>query len=466
MKDFEKDIMRGEFRGDFTRDTFNPEKTYSRVLMQQGRVQVDADWNEQVSIHLHHLRNLSSDIGSEHWGPHNGNGFKINPETADNFSISAGHYYVNGILCEAGGDITYKNQPAYPLSDETELKKIEGPQLLVYLDVWERHISFVEDDAIREIALGGPDTASRAKIVWQVKVIHAATDINPKATKIHPFKENYTAFLNAITEEIKTGSGKLQAQAKDKSKTDTEPCLVSPESRYRRAENQLYRVEIHNKSGKGSKPTFKWSRENAAVIFPILEPIDSSNGSTTLTLEHLGRDARFGLKPDDWVEIVDDDYILQNRTENLLQIVSIDQENLKVTLKGMPESNVGKFTDKHPYLRRWDQKTGDENGIAVQESAKEDELWIDLEDGIQIRFPASDAKTANHYQSGDYWLIPARTITGDVEWPEQDGKPVALLPHGVIHHYAPLALLSIDAAGAIVTNSSTDLRRILKQIWE
>jgi len=467
MKDFEKNTLRGEFRGDFTRDTFDPEKTYSRVLMQQGRVQVDADWNEQISILLHYMRSLACDIGSEHWGPDKGNGFKIKPKPVDDFTIGAGHYYVNGILCEAGAGVTYKNQPDYLLSEETELNKFGNLQLLVYLDVWERHISYVEDDSIREVALGGPDTASRAKIVWQVRVIDAAKVVSPAANEVHPFKENYTAFLNAIGGEIKTGTGKLQARAKDKSKTDTEPCLVAPESRYRGAENQLYRVEIHHKSGSNNKASFKWSRENAAVIFPILEPVDSSDGSSTLSLEHLGRDARFALKPNDWVEIVDDDYILQNRAENLLRIMSIDQENLKVILKGIAESNVGKSTEKHPYLRRWDQKTGDANGILVQESNDKDEKWIDLEDGIQIRFPVSDVETSlNNYQSGDYWLIPARTITGDVDWPEQDGKPEALLPHGVIHHYAPLAIISIDANGSVPPSPPIDLRRIMKKNWE
>ena len=37
-------------KGDFTRDLFDPTKHYSGVLMQQGRVQLDADWNEQGSI--------------------------------------------------------------------------------------------------------------------------------------------------------------------------------------------------------------------------------------------------------------------------------------------------------------------------------------------------------------------------------------------------------------------------------
>jgi hypothetical protein len=37
--------------------------------------------------------------------------------------------------------------------------------------VWERHITTVEDDSIREKALGGPDTATRTKVVWQVKLM-------------------------------------------------------------------------------------------------------------------------------------------------------------------------------------------------------------------------------------------------------------------------------------------------------
>ena len=65
-------------------------------------------------------------------------------------------------------------------------------------------------------------------------------------------------------------------------------------------------------------------------------------------------------------------------------------------------------------------------------------VWLDLEDGIQIQFQAGV------YRAGDYWLIPARTATGDVEWPAMPtdpDKPDAVLPHGVRHHFAPLAYL-------------------------
>jgi len=36
--------------GDYSRKTFDPLRDFSGVLMQQGRVQLDADWNELVGI--------------------------------------------------------------------------------------------------------------------------------------------------------------------------------------------------------------------------------------------------------------------------------------------------------------------------------------------------------------------------------------------------------------------------------
>jgi hypothetical protein len=57
-------------KADFSRDTFNPLKHFSRVLMQQGRVQLDADWNEQTpAILLHYLRSLGADLIGPHGGP-------------------------------------------------------------------------------------------------------------------------------------------------------------------------------------------------------------------------------------------------------------------------------------------------------------------------------------------------------------------------------------------------------------
>ena len=37
---------------------YHPDHRYTGVLMQQGHLTLDADWNEQVAILLHHQRNL------------------------------------------------------------------------------------------------------------------------------------------------------------------------------------------------------------------------------------------------------------------------------------------------------------------------------------------------------------------------------------------------------------------------
>jgi hypothetical protein len=85
-----------------------------------------------------------------------------------------------------------------------------------------------------------------------------------------------------------------------------------------------------------------------------------------------------------------------------------------------------------------------------------------LEDGVWIQFPQPAAdQAANQYRTGDYWLIPARTSTGNVEWPQtQDSQgnsiAAAVQPHGVAHKYAPLAIVTVDASGT--TSLESDCR--------
>jgi len=67
---------------------------------------------------------------------------------------------------------------------------------------------------------------------------------------------------------------------------------------------------------------------------------------------------------------------------------------------------------------------------------------------VQIQFQET-ISAKNRYRTGDYWLIPARTATGDVEWPGPVGKPEAVPPHGIEHHYAPLAIIYVDNAGKV-----------------
>jgi hypothetical protein len=459
-------------KGDFTRDTFDAGGHFSRVLMQQGRVQLDADWNEQVAIQLHYLRTLAADLIGPHGGPAEGNGFKLDEARDENgapilcdFAILKGHYYVNGILCENDEDtLRYTTQPHYPLTDGT---KLTIGTYLVYLDVWERHLTYVEMEnadgsvvSMREVALGGPDTATRAQVVWQVKA--KPSNINVADAK------DYPKFLAELGDEFRPGTGRLKARAIQSTFDPDDPCNIPSEARYRGPENQLYRVEIH-RGGTAAPPgapdgaTFKWSRENGSVIFPIRAIADRS-----VTLETLGRDARSGLQVGDMVEIVDDNYTLLNQVTPLLGVDAIDYDKNTVTLKDYPAPSVGQDPGKHPLLRRWDQRTGDsgrptQDGIAIVEG-ETDQYWIELEDGIQVQFQPTVSQP--RYCTGDYWLIPARTATGDVEWPGPVGDPYALGPRGVEHHYAPLWIITVEASREVKADPANELRRTIKPLWQ
>jgi hypothetical protein len=528
-------------KADLTRDTFHPWKHFDRVLMQQGRVQLDADWNEQAEILLRYVQKLTLDLIGRTAGPTPPSGqipgFVISKLSgvANDLRIGFGDYFVDGLLCEAdfmpiaisqpsaagvcqvinwspdfdqtpippfevyddtpgtpnlpvvvtvtvgAGQkahsqitiaptfsnftnpklrrlITYLHQPDFVYN--TTANAVSPPPLpatpgvyQIYLDVWDRVITYAEDDSIREVALGGPDTAVRTKRVWQVK--WAQPPAGTPACSL--------PFLYGTLQP--PNRGWMMAMAKQ-ANPSTDPCIINPNASYTGPENQLYRVEINRFGGpwNGNDPadqtaaTFKWSRENGSAIYPIA----SGGGTAMVVVDSLGRDDRFGLDEGNLVEVQDDRTVLMNLAGNLLTVQGIDPSTLTVSLGGAPDPNTGSNLSWHPLLRRWDQTAGDpaEGGLTLANdncAFVQEGQWLELEDGVQVWFKPALGAATNQYRTGDYWLIPARTATGDVEWPtitdaQGNSTPLALPPHGVTHHYAPLATLNVNPDGMAVTD--------------
>src|SRR5437588_755907 len=95
--------------GDYTRFTFDPREDHSGVRMQQGRVHLDADWNELVDIVDRRFRAETIDIIGRAVVPkETPDGFLITlptvPPTPPSFSIGRGRIYVDGLLAENHGD--------------------------------------------------------------------------------------------------------------------------------------------------------------------------------------------------------------------------------------------------------------------------------------------------------------------------------------------------------------------------
>lgn len=445
---------------DLSRWTFRPDQHYSRVVVQQGRVSLDADANAQASILLHYLRALAADLIGEFGGPNANKGFEItgiNDPADPTFGIGPGHYYIDGLLCEAEGKkpIDYLGQPdGYGV-----LPALPGAPYLIWLKAWERYISAVEDPGLREVALGlnGPDTAGRTRLVWQVLASPWPASVPVPGSNEGFYDQPDGSWAEIAPLLFPEPTGTLMAQAVQP-QASADACTLSPSSGYRGPENQLYRVEIHtgnmpDSTGAASTttPTFKWSRDNGSVTAPI-----TAIGGPVVSVTTLGRDPKLSIDVGNYVEIVDDAYASQGDpgpftryAEPLHRVTAVDPVNLTVTLDQAPSTHVGATRALHPYLRRWDQDQVLVTKAGTTTIDPADQAidivfgkWIDLEDGVQVQF--SEGGT---YRAGDYWLIPARVVTGDVEWPEDgSGNPLPLPPEGVRYHVAPLMIVPETAA--------------------
>jgi len=195
----------------------------------------------------------------------------------------------------------------------------------------------------------------------------------------------------------------MQAQVKLASPS-ADPCITAPDAKYRGAENQLYRVEIHKvvagASGTATSWSFKWSRDNGSTAAAIVK----SHGPELTVYP-----AR-GFAAGHWVELTNAGQELRGEPGAFAKVVKVEGDVLTVD---PPASGCTK-------VRRWDQ--GATGGVKLVDGVIEgkENQWLDLEQGIQVCFEPSSV-----YRSGDYWLIPARAATGQIEWPlDENDQPV------------------------------------------
>lgn len=397
--------------------------------MQQGRVQLDADWNEQLGIEHHRNKIETRDIIGKCGAPINNAGFGLTPSGKD-LLIGKGVYYVNGILCENEDDIPVSSQPDIPIENKNNLlvtlndKSVQAfppsspGDYLIYLDVWHRHLTALEDPEIRETALGGPDTATRLKTIWQIKLLRLV-DQNVNI--------NCLSDIQLWNDLISKPDGKLSARA-EADEQSKDPCIIAPGAGYRRLENQLYRVEVH-KSGIKGTATFKWSRDNGSIVVKWL-----SQDVDRLTVSSLGRDKYLGFSSGQWIELIDDSNDLYNMPGTLVKIIKAADNVITINPLGQT-IDINNFPD-NPRIRRWDS-----DGDLLIHTPSENNGWLKIEDGVEVKF------SAGNFRSGDYWFIPARTATADVEWSkDSSNNPLMESPKGMNHSYCRIAVANFDGS--------------------
>jgi hypothetical protein len=462
---------------DTSRFIFNPRKNYSGVVMEQGRVQLDSDWNEWLAELQRRIQAETLDImGQAVYPATTPFAFEITVTTdsggVNHVNIGPGRMYVDGLLAEnhgalknavwdaalaelsgspqppgssPTGTLDYTAQPHYP---NAVLPEGSGP-FLAYLDVWMRPVTYLEDPNLVDPAVN-VDTTGRLQTVWQVKL----APVDGGATCAS------TPWPGPSIGQLTNGYAGSGASG---------PCCLTSGANYTGMENQFYRVEIHQQGTPAAgTATFKWSRDNASVETGVtaIQQVTNSLGSKAaqLTVLSLGRDQVLGFAPGNWIEIIDDDLELNGLPGELHLIDTLDFAGKTITLVDLletptnfPVNGSNQATAcRHTRIRRWDQagpiyQVGATPGSTV--------LWADLgatgstgdipvpapgttlilESGITVTFGPDGA---TEFNTGDFWNFAARASTGQID-PLTDAPP-----RGIHHHYAPLSVVSFSPPGA------------------
>jgi hypothetical protein len=451
---------------DFSRVRLNGLLDYAAVELKQGAVFLDADANAGMDILDRRLRALGGDVlGPVMVSATTPDAFEIKP-AAGTLTIGVGRIYVDGLLAEChGGDVAapadrrfdrilaeprfanplpYSKQP-YPPSFPLPALPTSGRHL-VYLDVWNREVTELEQPDLVEIAVG-VETSSRIQTVWQVRVL--APDAGVDSTCASPDSDfpGWAAITAPSTGVLTTDTFQVDPV--------TDPCELPPTGGYRGLENQLYRVEIHDSSASGAA-TFKWSRFNASIGSRVASLVSAGE----LQLETLGRDDLLSFKTGDWVEITDDFREFAGRPGDIRKVV-VDSALRRITFapplsadllpspQAFPNTSFPK--DRNQRVTRWDQSGAvnrtDPSGIPVQiadlNAAGSTGLIavppattvLLLEHGVTVNFDPGP----NGFRTGDYWVFAARTEDASVE--RLDHAP----PRGIHHHYARLGIWDVNA---------------------
>jgi DNA-binding beta-propeller fold protein YncE len=486
--------------GDLTRTSFDAPRHFSGVRMQQGRVQLDADWNEQLDIQGHRDQVAALDIIGPNGVPKAGGGFRVHvvPDGSD-LLLDPGRMWVDGTLCELEAEtttaslsdaavltvdtvvldgialavhdwvlltdstgnvsmarlaavdieklqLTLDSEPT-GLTGELRLTRIVSyttqpdliapqfttapdpsapPRLtldsgtyLAYLDVFQRTITALEAPEIREVALGGPDTATRSRTVWQLRLLPLADA---------PADLDCSDDFSQWTQTLDAPTGTMAARA-DPDEEDVNLCTPTPAGGFTGLENQLYRVQIHDLTGDG-RPLIVWSRDNGSVV-------TAWTGTTgnDLAVVGIGPDGALGFSTDQWVELLDDAHELGRTPGTLVKLLNAEGNTMTIVPGTADGSfNHDDFGGGNSRARRWDS----DGPVSVTFDD-----WIKLERGIQVRF------SRGTYRRGDFWLVPARTASADVDWPHDSRqphpRPLQRPPHGVTHAWCRLALVRASA---------------------
>ncbi len=285
---------------DKSRSTYDPAQQYRLVVYQQGRVSTDADPTEAGRILSEETRAHALDFVGPSGSPDDGYLIDVPAGLAAfDFRVNAGTLYAGGLRLFLRAAFLYSAQPDW--LDRPAVSPPAGGHEHVSLRLAEQEVSAVEDAELREVALGGPDTAQRLRLIRHVerRTVKAADCAGALAEVIQQWDAEGWAF-DPATLRLRPKARLQVSQVGVVQKPD--PCKPESQGGYLGADNQLIRVQLL------AGGQFVWGYDNASFLYPVTLSADGQ----TVTLQQRPVDAYHRPRKGQAVEVLRAGALLAN----------------------------------------------------------------------------------------------------------------------------------------------------------
>jgi len=472
--------------------------------MQQGRVQLDADWNEQLDIQAHLDHTTALDVIGPCGVPETGGGFQVGLTPGGNdLSLTAGRIYVDGILCEnladwvsvlaiTGTELTIANL----LLDGAPLKA--GQWLEISGQGAAPTPPMAQVDSIDNAGKITFATAGNYGTLTGAKVRRAATYLTqPDLPSPAHAKAGPPACIDLTTGDYLAYLDVWQRGLTAHEDTSIlEKALGGPDTAFRSmAVWQLQITEIKNPQGPlgcgvqfsdwndlvdrplgGMAAQGKVPDQQSGDPLCLLPPGSNYNGlENQLYRIEIHAGGALGTATFKWsrengsvearwlgisgqelkVDSTGRDSVLGFTGAGSIELVDDSVDLLAAPkaiglIKGYTVADdttivlpqAVNLMNKMPDATLNPRIRRWENEQEIKTSGN----WIPLERGVEVQFADGGAV----YAPGDYWLVSARTASGteigDIEWPVDSlGGHLFKAPDGVRHHFCRLAIFHTAA---------------------
>jgi hypothetical protein len=441
---------------DLTRPIRDPHH-YKAVVMQQGRVILDRDFNALQDLVDGRIAADALDEIGPCGTPDDGLAISLPSaeQPAASYSASASHWtpqpwdflvkpgimYVGGqrVVFERPPEslppLSYFHQPdwANPPDPFAHSTSHSFPQHeFIYLHAYEQEVGAVEDPDLLDVALGGPDTSQRVRLMRRiVRLSVAGTDcataLADANTDWGRWGYRFDSATMRLLPEVRLQVGFTSAL------TTSNPCDPVAEGGYLGAENQLIRVMISDPGSVGGSASLLWGYDNASFLYRVTvdttgtvlqlsqPPVDVfHNPSPNQIVEVLRTAAVLGTEPDQTDPTGQRTIVrcIAEATGFVATVVSYTSSDNSLVLE--PALPTTFTSDPNPlFLRVWvGRQSFDLSSTAP--IVLTDPTPLALSPGLQVTItqPTTAAKGAA-LSAGAFWLFAVRPSTPQALYPER-----------------------------------------------